>query len=977
MRSKFVVAFGLQIVLVLLCTPVFAQQAAIIGSVTDQTKAVLPGATVTATSLSTGGQTVGVSDARGDYRLANLPPGRYKVQAELSGFATVVVASLELLVGQNATLPFVLQLAQVNETVTVSAAASFVDTASSQVAGNINPRQMEALPLNGGNWLELVKNVKGISANTIGTNNPGVRNEDFQLNVDGQQVTTKIAAFQQGKLSRESIAEFQVVTNLFDITQGRSEGLQVNAISRSGTNRTQGSAYGFFRHDRLNAADALTGTVLPFENQQVGGSFGGPIVKDKLHYFGSSEYERQPGTIVARPSALPGQVYTTAAKSDSLSSLARVDYQPSSRDRLSGRVTRWGSHQDPRSTGHPSTGTGFDYHSTNALVTWARAGNTKVQELKVGIHNINWFQATSMPVTPNAFEYRFPGLTLGKPYASPQKADEIQPSVRYDLSLHRGTHDLKVGGEAVEILYNYLITTYREGAFTFTTLPPDIATRVPVDAPYDPSRWNLSGLESSVQSFLRYYDSAGFQFDRKHPTWGLWIGDTWRVSNQLSLNFGVRWDVIWDVQSVPSVKTNTILIDSGIGTAKTDIPEMGKGDYGYKRGPQNFRDIAPRGGFAWNVGGSNNLVIRGGSGLYFTQVIGDITNQQLKGSRVLANTFTYDGKPGFLEDPTRGIATYEQAAAAPPQPQTGTIVSPNFKVPYTWQSSLGIQQQLTSIIGFDVDLVHYNMYRDTLTIDPNLFYDSATGYNKDPGRFGRPNPAADRIVYYVSTGRQDYTALLTAVNRRLQHRVQGGLTHTWVLSNHNTNARSFGDPPANNQFDYLDGEYADAGTQRHTVRAWTAIDLPWGVSSSVQYSYGSGSWSSATIATAPYGKPGQNRLNLTLAGAPSRAITIPAAVLDRWDGPSVIESGMVIPRNALKGFSYQQVDVRLAKEVKLSGTLGLSLTAEVFNLFDRANYSAVATVLSPTNAATTARFGQPTSTNIPRQGQLGFRIAWK
>src|SRR5207237_2038110 len=162
-----------------------------------------------------------------------------------------------------------------------------VYTSSPQVAGNVDRRQMESMPLQGRNWMELSKLVKGITANDV-TNTPGVGADDmFQLNLDGQQITQKIAGsgFGQPRFSRESIAEFQIVTNMFDITQGRSTGIEVQAISRSGTNRTSGSVYGFFRDDKFNAADPVAGKVLPYQNQQIGGSLGGPIVKDKLHFF--------------------------------------------------------------------------------------------------------------------------------------------------------------------------------------------------------------------------------------------------------------------------------------------------------------------------------------------------------------------------------------------------------------------------------------------------------------------------------------------------------------------------------------------------------------------------------------------------------------------------------------------------------------------------------------------------------------------
>jgi len=265
-----------------------AQEASITGTVSDETRAVLPGATITASDLASGTQFTATSNDKGEYRLPTLPPGTYKLQAELSGFATVVLAHVELLVGQHSTIPFTLKLAQVNETVTVTGESPFVDTASSQVAGNVDRRQMEELPLQGRNWMELSKLVKGITANDV-TNTPGVsRDDDFQLNLDGQQITQKIAGsgFGQPRFSRESIAEFQIVTNMFDITQGRSTGIEVQAITRSGANKPSGSVYGFFRDDKLNSPDAVANSVLPYSNQQVGGALGGPIVKDKIHYFG-------------------------------------------------------------------------------------------------------------------------------------------------------------------------------------------------------------------------------------------------------------------------------------------------------------------------------------------------------------------------------------------------------------------------------------------------------------------------------------------------------------------------------------------------------------------------------------------------------------------------------------------------------------------------------------------------------------------
>lgn len=960
---------------VLIAVPVLAQEASVIGTVSDATKAVLPGVTVTATNSATGVATAAVSDEAGRFRLLNLQPGTYRLQAELSGFTSVVIDGVELRVGQNATVPFEMRLADLNETITVTGETPFVDVSSSQVSGNVNPRQMEALPLQGRNWMELSKMVKGMTANEVSIN-PGVSDDMFQLNLDGQQVTQKISGgFGQPRFSREAIAEFQIITNLFDITQGRSAGLQVQAISRSGTNTNSGSLYGFFRDDRLNAKDPITNTVLPYENQQIGGSFGGPIIQSKMHYFVSYEYEREPGTRSATPTALPGQTFIIPFKNSQSSVLGRADYELSAQDRLTARGSFW-TWENPfvlGTTGHPSNASVQTKQATNVLGTWSRVlSDSKIQELKIGYNNFQWANQ-GLPEVGDTYEYRFPGLTVGKPYNYPQWLYQNYWEGRYDLTWHRGAHDMKIGAEFISAHVNALWYLQREGIMTFTSVPADINSRIPFDAPYDISRWNFSGLEGIAQRFERNYNRGDWELDVPGPTWALWFGDTWRLNNELTVNYGVRWDVAWNAAATPGTQENSILIDNGSAAAPTDIPGMQAGDFGYSRSIRDLANVAPRGGFTWNVGGDNDFVVRGGTGLYYALPQTQYTYSPQLFSNMVTASFSNDGLPGFLTDPTRGIDTFEEATAAAP-PQAARIFSKDFQNPFTWQSSIGFQKQLNNVTGFEADLVHYNMYRDMRTVDPNLVYDPVTGYNRGNAR---ANPQWGQIVYFLGTGRQNYTALATGLNRRLNRGMQGGVTYTLMLQMHDDGGASLTNPGANNQFDYLDGEYATSTAfQRHTLRLWGVFELPWGFSTSATYSYGSGNRFAATIPTAPFGKPGQNRLNLAANGGAAPTITVPQAMADRWDGPMTIASGEVIPRNALLGTPYHRLDLRLSKDIRLFGRARLSLIGEVFNAFNHANYTGFFNQLSATNAATTARFGQPSAASIPRQAQLGFRASW-
>jgi len=982
----------------LITLPAFAQQGSIVGTVVDETKASLPGVNVTATDQDTGRAISAVSNERGEYRLVNVPPGKYTVQAELSGFSTVSLKDVEILVGQNARIPLSMKIATVSETLTVLGESPLVDTTSSQVAGNVDRRQMEELPVQGRNWMELSKLIKGITANDVG-NTPGVsRDDDFQLNLDGQQITQKIAGsgFGQPKFSREAIAEFQIVTNMFDITQGRSAGIQVQAISRSGTNNMSGALYGFFRDDSFNAKDPVANRVLPYQNQQIGGAFGGPIKKDKTHFFASYEYEREPGTIFTSPSVLPGQSFTIPYKNNQQSILARVDHQVNADNRLTVRGSRW-DWENPfvlASGGHPSNASVQTKKATNIGGTWSRViSDSKVQEVRVGYNNFAW---TNNPQPDqDTIEYNFQGLIIGKPYNYPQLFYQDNFESRYDLTWNTSKHDVKMGGEFIYVRNTGTWYIQQVGRMMFNSNPANMNALFPSQ---DPKTWNIAAIPvSTVREFDQNFHAGDWGIDIPRPTWALWIGDNWRMSSNLTLNYGLRWDVDWGVASPPDVITNSIPLTNN---APSDLEGMVGTDFGYKDNIRDNTNFAPRAGFTYNVGGKNDLVIRGGTGLYYTTPVSNMTfSPQIYSQMVTAaflppaSGFCPDGS-AFITNPACGVTTYQQAKTAAP-PQSPRIISPDYKNPYTWQSSIGFQKQINAVTGFEADLTHFNQYHDTRTIDPNLFYNPATGYNINPaavnGVPNRPNPAYTQIAYFVSTGRRDQTQLSTALNRRFKNNFQSGVTYTYMFSMHDDGNIGYTAPGQNNQFDYLDGEYATSTDyQSNTLRAWVLNKLPWGFSTSVSYFYGSGARFAASIAGAVYGKPGTNRLNLTTTGAATNAIVVPATatltngdtidIASRFHGPSTIASGETIPRNALQGLPLHKVDLRVTKDITLHGTTKIALIGEVYNLFNHHNYGSYNTTLSATAAATTALFGQPQQNTgnayISRQAQFAFRLSF-
>jgi len=259
MRSSLLVR--LLVVFTILTLPVMAhaqEEAVVSGRVTDSSGGVLPGVTVRAVHEATGNAFEAVTDGLGAYRMA-VRVGAFRITGQLQGF-NASARAVELLLGQTAVINLQMSPAGVAETVTVTGEAPLIETTTSSLGGNIDPRQVAELPANGRNWGGLARLAPGSRINPVAgsrensekplpdRNNNETR--EFHFNVDGQQVTSEFGTGGQPRYSSDSIAEFQYVASRFDATQGRSAGVQVNAITKSGTNQLAGSFRTNFRDSR-------------------------------------------------------------------------------------------------------------------------------------------------------------------------------------------------------------------------------------------------------------------------------------------------------------------------------------------------------------------------------------------------------------------------------------------------------------------------------------------------------------------------------------------------------------------------------------------------------------------------------------------------------------------------------------------------------------------------------------------------------
>ena len=462
----------LLVVSVILVVPVVgsAQEAALTGVVTDATMAVLPGVTVKAVHAASGNTFEAVTDQRGAYRLP-VRVGVYKITAELAGFNTVTRDGVELLVGQTTAINLQMTTGGVAESLTVTAQAPLIETTTSSLGASIDPRQVSELPSQGRNWMSLALLAPGNRTNAQGSlpvqDRVDVR--EFQINVDGLQVTSNLGTGNQSRYSNDAIAEFQFISNRFDATQGRSSGVQVNAITKSGTNTFSGSLVGNFRNSDWNAADPVLKKVVPYSNQQISGAAGGPIVKNKLHYFANYEYEHQPLTSIWQTPYPAFNVTLNGIRDVKLAGV-RVDQQLSSKMRLMGKVNHSDLYEPfgPGTANHPSGTNANEEHSTDVLGQFTQVlSNRAVNDFRVGYasYGINQTALTTWSnhwQAPNGITTDGPNITLrgfstGRNNNLPRYRNQNVYTFHDDFSFSfdaAGRHDLKTGGEYLHLLDN-------------------------------------------------------------------------------------------------------------------------------------------------------------------------------------------------------------------------------------------------------------------------------------------------------------------------------------------------------------------------------------------------------------------------------------------------------------------------------------------------------------------------------------------
>jgi hypothetical protein len=939
----------------------YAQEAVLNGTVTDSTGGVLPGVTVTAVNEATGNTFVAVTDAGGRYRIS-VRTGSYKIVCELSSFATFTRTGVDLLLGQTVDISVQMKPSGVAETVNVTGEAPLVNTSTSALGGNVDPKQVAELPVAGRNFMALALMAPGSRTQTMNATQPLVdrgRADDvreFQINLDGQQVTRDMGTGTQPKYSQDMISEFQYIANRFDATMGRSSGILVNIVTKSGTNLFSGLFRTNYRSNKFSAEEPVLKKVLPIDNLQMSTAVGGPIIKDKLHYFGNFEYEREPTTSIwntpypAFNIALNGLSYVKKGGT-------RLDYQLSPSMRLMGKFSKTASFQPfgPGSTNHPSsTNDNYEYNRESYLKLTHVLSNRAVNEIEGG-QAVYGFVQSGLTTWSNHWQAPN-GVTNGSPRIRfstfgflpnqnlPRNQDQWVWSLKDSFTFSydaKGRHDVRAGGEFLQRSQIQNNQRFGSGEIDARGGPTPANIQALFPDPFNVDTWNLAAISPITRTYtIGTGDFGNWVYSKKI---GTWLQDDWRMSDRLTLNVGLRWDA--DIGAFAE-----------INFPPWEFPNKGK----YNQ----WTSFQPRVGFAYKV--SPRTVVRGGIGLYYQGATsGDETNA--KGNAQIALLTYTNPTPGvasdFAANPTNGqpLPTFAQAQTrychttnnAPGCIQLAALelqLDPKYEKPArNWQGSIGVQHQFGDTFALEADYIYNRGSHEKGIIDNiNLTYNQATSANYPfADRTHRVEPNWGSVSASVHMARSAGQELRTSFTKRFAHHWQASGTYSlryfWDAE---PLPFSGVDPLPFAVAKDLGGEWGlGDGDQRHRATFSGIWEVAHGFQvSGLQY-FGAGVRQQTTWGTDVRdvnGNGGTQRLR---------------------------PDGTIIPRNNLIGPRNSRTDLRVQQKIPLHGRVKVDAIAETFNLFNRPNYT-VGTQENQTTA-----YNKPVSGEY-RTAQVGFRVTF-
>jgi Carboxypeptidase regulatory-like domain len=853
------------------------------GTVTDASGAVVPSAVVTITNKANGSERVLNANSDGLYSAPSLPPGDYEVKAEMQGFRTTVRAA-QVLAGSPTTVDMAMQVGATREVVTVEAATAQINYDNNAIAGVIERQTIEEIPLNGRSSLQLAQLEPGVTVqpgspsqfnalfNVTILGGTGAYGIGPLITMDGGVINDEMEGGTSMNFSQEVVQEFQLSSLNYDVSTGITSSGAINIVTRSGSNEFHGAGYFFFRDHNMAAYPALQRDPLDenpfFARRNPGFNIGGPILKDKLFFFFSYEHMNQSSVL-----AVPGTLPSTAALSGVFSSPLhynwinnRIDYRINDKNNLFLRYSHDGNNAfAPYVTqSYPS--------NWNYNINWSDQSimglTTTITPNLVSDFRFQYHYWQNNVVNATAANCAFPciggpipggagasgnlpailsligspsGFVAGEGINSPQyrQARSFQP--REDLSWQKGAHRLRFGFNyeymktktvpwdfcdpgCMELFSPEFIGSLGLGSLQsllFPTLPTKITStadllNLPV---YNGTSSIYQGFGIGNGTFPGFYEHDEGGRNQRIGAYGM---DTWKVRDNLTINFGLGWEV------------ETGLFYSNIPLPHFLSPifegQTGGVPYGLGATQPNKTDFSPSFGFAWSIDKSKKTVIRGGGGMYwdtqpiwehfregssigpvgdgrttlaasaFTNTIPGIVNLSSGGTPVAVgaplpiNALTNMTLGQFLQIYNQQFPALEAALAPTPQASGPFTVSgidvskqgieiypSHFPLTRSYQTSLGIQRDLGHDMVLTADWarrqfenvnigeIDLNFYGRTIpgTATPNPVIPACTSAAQAATVGAECSTGS--ITVWDPEGRSVFDALLVKLNKRFSH----------------------------------------------------------------------------------------------------------------------------------------------------------------------------------------------------------------
>jgi hypothetical protein len=704
----------------------------ILGEVKDSTGAALPGANVSATNQANGAVRETVSDAVGNYRFTALTPGLYTVKVTMSGFKDNTRADVRLPIASQVAVPFSLEVAGLAETVNVAATAPLVDTTEQVVKTLIDTKQIESLPLKTRDFLDLALlapgvvsdqgsasggNTDSISFGGMSENYKSVWLEGIDFNDEVTGGGSALSSATRIAMASEAIQEFQVMANSYSAEFGRSASGAINILTKSGGNRVKGSAFYFRRDDAFEKPNYFSETVPPFKIEQYGATVGGPIVVNKLFYFGSWERRNNARSVqVSIPVSVRDYAkslgYDTRidvpVSADENNYFVKSTYLMAQNHTLN--TTYMYDHRDllNQQTGGASAG---DHGYDDQRRAWLLLGNMTsvfgssiVNELRLSASH----QALDRVLPAGSIsqpEIRFPTVQFGRASNIPQSRVQDNYIITNATNAHlvaKGSHDLKFGFEANIVPTTSLINQSFNGLFEFTADRPVVAGD-PATLPFRFTqgievRGKLSAMTRDVSIYSTFFN------------------DQWQPRDNLTINLGIRYDFqFWrgdlDGQDIPeSMSKNDFWISQVSGPLKGQ---------NFKAAPNDLNNFAPRLGVTWDLSGKGRTVVRAGYGIYYDQINTTTMRGVVAGyPNFITSQVANDSRSG-LRIPNDFFPNLPTSPLPESVGSSFNIASPDAESPYSHQTTAGVSHQLGSQYAVSADYVYMRGERFPLTVNVN------------------------------------------------------------------------------------------------------------------------------------------------------------------------------------------------------------------------------------------------------------------